>query len=209
MSYEKTNFIIIYKTKWSRWRPNMVEDSDNASPGDSDSDDNSIEPTKSGGKRKPTGSGDDGSDGNDMLPNDNSGGGKGARPTKPHDNGVKPDFNDVNEEPIRNEEGDIPDEPDSRDQDAGALIPIDPNKGKFAKVSDEKVCYLVIKDNTANWVEKCVPVSEDKNKFPPNIIAFVKPKDKNNYFFDKSGKYCKRPDRSNEEVINFSTSESY
>ena len=100
-----------------------------------------------------------------------------------------PEESDVNDDKIR---GDGEEEPDGRDSDAGALIPIDELNGRFAKVIESKVCYLVIKMNKALWTGDCIPVSQDQNNFPANIVAAVKNDDNDWYYFDKNSKFCKR-----------------
>ncbi len=110
-------------------------------------------------------------------------------------------FNDVVDEPIVTKEEEIPDKPEISDSDSGALIPIDENSGKYAKISKNNVCYIVIKKNKCFWSGKCLPVTEDKNKFPPNIIAAIKSKDNDWYYFNKVGKYCKRKDKDSNEVL--------
>jgi hypothetical protein len=110
-------------------------------------------------------------------------------------------------------EGDLKDqligEPEEEEEsegdvrDSGALIPVDDQIGKYAKIKNENVCYLTIGLNNAYWMGNCVPVKEDKNQFPPNIIGAILTKDHNWYYFNKEGKYCKRPERTTNEVKSY------
>jgi hypothetical protein len=106
----------------------------------------------------------------------------------------------VDEEDIKEKKIEIPDEPDGKIDDSGALVLTDEQNGKFAKISRNRVCYLLIKNNKCYWSGKCLNVNEDEYKFPPNIIAAIKPKDNNWYYFNKDGKYCKRQDKDFSEV---------
>ena len=117
--------------------------------------------------------------------------------------------NDVSDEPILDEEPEIRDEADKRYGDAGALIPIEggikggnkPIVRKYAKVFDDILCYLIIDNSTAVWDGKCKPVVDDPNNFPQNIIAFIRPKNKLNYFINKRGEYCVREDKDLKTVL--------
>ncbi len=110
-------------------------------------------------------------------------------------------------------EGDVFDEPiiekevltdkDEDNSDSGALINIDERIGKYAKIRDNNVCYLVITNNKCNWLGKCVPVTEDKNNYPQNTIAAIKARSMEWYYFNREGKYCKRADKSNAKVNTF------
>ncbi len=107
---------------------------------------------------------------------------------------------DVEEESIVEKVVEIPDEPEGSHLDSGALVPIDKKKSKYAKIRKNEVCYLVIKKNKCYWSGKCLNVKDDENKFPPNIIAAIKSKDNNWYYFNEEGKYCKRPHKDKKEV---------
>lgn len=115
-------------------------------------------------------------------------------------------FNDILDEPIITKEFEIPDQLETDLEDAGALIPTNetnPKQPEYAKILGNKVCYVVIKKNKLYWKDsdnKCRVVTEDKNNFPPYIVAAIKPKDNNWYFFRRDGKYCKRADKNYKEV---------
>jgi hypothetical protein len=110
----------------------------------------------------------------------------------------------------KSSEGDVFDEPiiekevltdkDEDNSDSGALINIDERIGKYAKIRDSNVCYLVISNNKCNWLGKCVSITEDKNNYPQNTIAAVKARSMEWYYFNREGKYCKRADKSNAKV---------
>jgi hypothetical protein len=106
---------------------------------------------------------------------------------------------DVEEGSIGEKVIEIPDEPEGNEIDSGALIPID-GKEKYGKVHQNKVCFVIIKNNKCFWSGECLTFTEDPNRFPPNIIAYIRAGYKNRYFFDNNGKYCKRPIYSNTEV---------
>ena len=98
---------------------------------------------------------------------------------------------DVNDDPIRDED-DILDGLEGRDEDAGALIPIDEAIGKFAKIVEDKVCYISIKTDRALWSGDCVPVTEDENNFPPYIVAAIRNQDNDWFYINRDGQYCQR-----------------
>ena len=93
-----------------------------------------------------------------------------------------------------------PDEPELNPEDRGALIPLDDKKNRYGKIQKDKVCAVKVVQNRMFWSGKCRKVGEDVNNFPPDIIAAIKPKDNNWYFFDENGKYCKRMDGNTEKV---------
>lgn len=109
------------------------------------------------------------------------------------------DINDINDEPIREEE--LPDEPAGDDSDAGALIDDEDNVGAKIQIKGNKVCNFIIKKNKMYSNGKCVSIEEDKHKYSPDIIAALKAKDKNWYFVNKEGQYCKRKDKVNDKVF--------
>jgi hypothetical protein len=110
---------------------------------------------------------------------------------------------DVNDEPIA-DESEGSDEPQGDDNDSGALINLDDKRGLFAKIRGNEVCYVIIEDNKLYWDQKCKPLYEDKSNYPVNSIAVIKGRDRMWYFFNKEGKYCKRPDKANTKVTVFS-----
>lgn len=88
------------------------------------------------------------------------------------------------------------------EDDAGALIPIVINL-KYAKITDgDKVCYLTIRDNKC-YKEICMPIMQEENNFPPNIVAAFNSSDGNFYFVDKNGKYCKRLHNDKTKVFEY------
>jgi hypothetical protein len=178
---------MIYENKWSRWKPGK--------PGNKPTADQSVKPSK-----RPDSSGSD-SDGESTDANAEEQTDTGIKNIPSNTDGQNPndaEINDINEELIRDEE--LPDEPDGDDKDGGALINSDVNNGKYAKIKDQYICHYLIKDKKLFTSGKCVPVSEDDRKYPPHIIAAIKPKDNNWYFLNKEGKYCKRPAKVNKEV---------
>lgn len=106
---------------------------------------------------------------------------------------------DISHEQIGASEIETEDEPNGDESDSGAIIKVENNK--YAKVIGNKVCNLYFKDNEISLSRKCVPIAEDKNGFPPNIVSAIKTKDNNWYFINKNGKYCKRTDKNNSGVI--------
>ena len=151
-----------------------------------------------GGKKKPT----DGS--GDGEPSDGEPGSVPTDKNKP----LQPEpmsLNDVSDDLIRKEEEEKPNEGERDEGDAGALIPIDDNKKRYAKIFETQVRYLEIENGptglTAYWDGKMKPVDEDSNNFPPNIIAYIKTKTKLHYFIDKNGQYCVRGDTNKAKVF--------
>ena len=110
-------------------------------------------------------------------------------------------INDLLDEPIITKEFEIPDEPEFNPEDAGALIPTNESSAQYAKIMKNKVCHLVIIKKTMFWRGECLPVTDDPNNFPPHIIAAIKAKDNIWYYFDKTGKHCKRADKSRQKVL--------
>ena len=106
----------------------------------------------------------------------------------------------VDNRPIGEPDYDPPDEEQGDDSNAGALINPEDNNGKYARIRGKKVCSLTIEDEEMYNLGQCLDVSADPRKFPPDIVAAIKPKDNNWYFFNKNGKYCKRADGSTKEV---------
>jgi hypothetical protein len=97
---------------------------------------------------------------------------------------------DIRDHPIgKQDDDDLADHPDP-----GALILVDPKKGRYGKIKGPNVCFLFIRNNVANWDGKCKPVGEDEYNFPPDIIAAALNKDKDWYFVERNGTYCKRKD---------------
>jgi hypothetical protein len=213
--FENSNFIMIYKTRWSRWTPNKTKGSEgkqDKNPDDSDGSEDDSNGGPKGGKGKPSGSNQDGDqDRSDGEPTGSSGGKgnpSGSNNKSPVVNIDTNEIKDTFEEAIQDE--DEAQSPDSIysfdkgsdiDKGAGALINVEPNKGRYAKVSGDQICYFVIKNKMCFRSGKCTSVTEDKNNFPPNILAAFKARDKNWYFINKNGKYCKRADNSFNEVI--------
>lgn len=80
--------------------------------------------------------------------------------------------------------------------------PSSPGKWRWAKIMDKKVCYVTIENNKMYWDGQCKQVTDDKNNFPPDIVAAIKtPKSKIWYYFDRNGKYCKRKDGDYTQVF--------
>jgi len=278
--YQKLNFIMIYKTQWSRWRPNKNsksdgEDSDGDYPDDrisdwdtprknsggkgnklynndnrdnpdgddsgienlNDTNSNGVEPSKGKPSNNQNNSNTNRSDDdnqsetdfkgkiptNNYTNEDNTSDSDDSETTKSHIKGVKSiksggkpskgkldgnefsgdklsnsDINDIKDEQIREEE--VPDEPDGDGVDMGALVSHDDNVGAKTEIKGDKVCNLLIKNNKAYFTGKCISIDEDKNNFPPNIVAAIKLKDKNWYFINREGKYCKRKDETYKKV---------
>lgn len=77
-------------------------------------------------------------------------------------------------------------------ENAGALINVDVKGSRFAKIRGSEVCNLQVTGNMSVWINKCHPVDEDNERFPPNIWAAIRTRDKAWYYIDANGKYCKR-----------------
>ena len=106
----------------------------------------------------------------------------------------------VKERPIGEPDYEIPDQLEDNSGDAAALINPEDNGGKYSRIRANKVCDLIIENEEMFFIGQCSDVSSDSRQFPPNIIAAIKPKDNNWYFFNKNAKYCKRPQNSVSKV---------
>lgn len=157
--YNKFKFIVIYETKWSRWRTQTIEESGQQINVEKDKIE-SIHENKD----------------------------------------INSDFNEVKDELIIEVESD---ETEGDNSESGALINIDQQKGKYAKVNGSTVCYVIIKNNKCNWSGNCLNVNEDQNNFPPNIIAAIETSDNYWYYLNENGKYCKRKDQTYVEVNHY------
>ena len=103
-------------------------------------------------------------------------------------------------EPIRDPE--LPDDSLNNDKDGGALINPDKGDPTYRKIKGNRVCrYVINKEDKCLLRCKCITVEDDKNKFPPNIVAAIKSSENMWYFVNKEGKHCQRKDGSTEEVI--------
>ncbi|CAG2108645.1 unnamed protein product, partial [Medioppia subpectinata] len=122
--------------------------------------------------------------------------------------------NEINNAPIGTATmeilGEPDDQPDGEPADKGALIATNEKKGRYAVIRGKQICYYLMTDAKLSSVGKCQPVSDDKNNYPSNTIAVLRDRDRNWYFFDSRGKYCKRKAgnkdncskwQSNEEVF--------
>ena len=218
-------FLMVYKNKWSRWKPtspggpgdkpgDTSEPDDGTTPGEEGAEapegDDGTDPSKKGPKDKlklkpkdkiKEGTPEGGEEGGEAPEGE-----EGADPSKkgPKKDKIKikykpkPDI-DVNDDLIRDEEDSL-DGPEGKDDDAGALIPIDETIGKFAKIIEDKVCYILIKTNRALWSGECIAVTEDEHNFPPYIVAAIRNGDDFWFFINKDGKYCKRKHNNVETV---------
>lgn len=108
---------------------------------------------------------------------------------------------EINDEPIGVVEEEAPDELSGDDSDYGPLIVYNEKKGKYAKINGNQICFYIIRDNKCTTHGSCVPVDEEENKFPPNIVSVIRDRDKNWLFFDKNGKYCQRANKDRKEVV--------
>ena len=95
------------------------------------------------------------------------------------------------------------DEEPEDDSDAGALVNPEDNNGKYARIRGRKVCTLTIEDEDMYLLGECLDVKDEPHNYPPDIVAAIKPKDNNWYFFNRFGRYCKRPNGSTQEVLFF------
>lgn len=87
---------------------------------------------------------------------------------------------------------------DGVEDDAGALIPLKNNK--YGKITDgTNMCYFNIKGDVC-YKDYCVPLSKDKNNFPPEIIAYIKTSNGSEYFIRIDATYCQRQLYHNNEV---------
>jgi hypothetical protein len=102
------------------------------------------------------------------------------------------------DEKIEDEE--IPDEPDGDPADMGAIFNNDPNPDVRTHIKADNVCNLLFRENKLYQNGKCVNVDEDRHAYPPDLVAVVKNRDKDWYFVNNDGKYCKRKDKNYEKV---------
>ncbi|CAG2172764.1 unnamed protein product, partial [Oppiella nova] len=104
--------------------------------------------------------------------------------------------NEINNAPIGTATmeiiGEPDDQPDGDAVDRGALVALNEKKGRYAVIRGQDICYYAVTDSKCSTVGKCVDLSEDRNNFPPNVVAVLRDRDKNWYFFNTNGKYCKR-----------------
>lgn len=92
---------------------------------------------------------------------------------------------------------DLANKPNGNGGDGGGMYCV---ATTFTKVRGGLVCKYTLKNKILKIKEKCRPVDEEWHRFPPNLVAIIITEDKNWYFFNNKGKYCKRADKVYDEV---------
>ncbi len=210
-AFDGNKLIMVYKNKWSRWRPRSRNQGSSSGPTGGELDTENPDMTTDSGIKDlhPTRSisDDTGATENgvkniqvttESIENDYN----EIELESDGQNGIKPIYSDIieiSEQPIREEE--IPDEPNGDEINAGALIPPENNDGKYTKIKENRVCFYVIKKEKLHLSGKCITLDQNDHKYPANTVAAIKPEDNNWYFINNEGKYCKRADKVYDEVI--------